>query len=267
MLELSAPDGARAEICLQGAHVTSWVPDGGHERLFLSKVSEFRPGAPIRGGIPVVFPQFGTSGPLPPHGFARRMPWELAEAQESEERASAVFRLRDSQESRDLWPHPFLAELAVSVGGKRLEVTFSVTNTGAEPFNFTAALHTYLRVFYLADVCVEGLTGLRYRDAAAGGVEKSEKSAEVDFWNEVNRVYFQAPEEVLLVEPGRRTVIQKTGFTDTVVWNPAAVKCAAMPDLEPDAYRRFVCVEAATVGEPVCLAPRDCWQGTQTIEV
>jgi len=31
-------------------------------------------------------------------------------------------------------------------------------------------------------------------------------------------------------------------------------------------YRRFVCVEAATVGSPVRLAPGERWEGTQTLE-
>jgi glucose-6-phosphate 1-epimerase len=83
----------------------------------------------------------------------------------------------------------------------------------------------------------------------------------------VNRIYFDAPAEVRLIEPDRTTVIRKAGFSDAVVWNPAAAKCATMPDLEPDDYRRFVCVEAATVESPVRLAPGERWQGTQTLVV
>jgi len=33
---LTALDGDRAEVYLHGAHVTSWVPAGGVERLFLA---------------------------------------------------------------------------------------------------------------------------------------------------------------------------------------------------------------------------------------
>ncbi len=51
-LVLQAPDGARSEIYLHGAHVTSWVPAGGQERLYVSELAEFRPDAAIRGGIP-----------------------------------------------------------------------------------------------------------------------------------------------------------------------------------------------------------------------
>jgi len=259
-LELVAPDGARAGLYLYGAHITSWVPAGGHERLFLSRASQFWTGAPIRGGVPVVFPQFGTLGPLPLHGLARLMPWEFVGAEAYGGRASANLRLRDTEASRSLWAHAFLAELSVLVGGSQLEITLGVTNTGVEPFAFTTSLHTYLSVADIADTSVEGLVGLRYRDAAAGGVEKDEGASRVGFAGEVNRIYFDAPAEARLLEAGRTTMVRKAGFSDTVVWNPAAEKCATMSDLEPDDYRRFVCIEAATLGVPVPLTPGERWR-------
>jgi glucose-6-phosphate 1-epimerase len=52
---------------------------------------------------------------------------------------------------------------------------------------------------------------------------------------------------------------------DTVVWNPAREKCALEADMEPEDYRRFVCVEAAAVGRPIRLAPGERWMGTQAL--
>lgn len=263
-LMLVAPDGARAEIYLYGAHVTSWAPAGGEERMFLSRKSAFRAGAPIRGGIPVVFPQFGP-GALPLHGLVRTMPWELASADVVGRGATATLRVRDTEETRRQWPYAFGAELTVAIGGGEFAVTLTVTNTGAEPFTFTTSFHTYLAVADLAATCVRGLNGLRYRDAAAGGIEVQESAPQVDFTGEVNRIYFGAPAEALMIETDRTTAIRKAGFTDTVVWNPAAAKCATMADLEPDDYLRFICVEAATVGAPVRLAPGERWEGMQAI--
>ncbi len=264
-LTLLAPDGARAEIYLHGAHVTSWIPAGGSERLFMSRASQFKPGTPIRGGVPVVFPQFGMTGPLAQHGFARVMSWEFVGAEVAGTGASAVFRLRDNEASRSLWANAFLAELTVALDGNQLAVTLAITNTGTAPFTFTSALHTYFAVTDLAATAVEGLAGVRYRDAAAGGIETQQVAPRVDFTDEVNRIYFDAPAELRLVEPGRTTLIRSAGFPDAVVWNPAAAKCATMPDLEPDDYQRFVCVEAGLIGTPANLAPGARWQGTQTL--
>ena len=201
-LTLVAPDGARAEIYLHGAHVTSWIPAGGSERLFMSRASQFKPGSPIRGGIPVIFPQFGTTGPLAQHGFARVMPWEFVGAEAMGAGASAVFRLRDNEDSRSLWANAFLAELTVAIGGNQLAATLAITNTGAESFTFTSALHTYFAVTDLAATAVEGLAGGRYRDAAAGWTENQQTAPRVDFTGEVNRIYFDTPAELRLVEAG-----------------------------------------------------------------
>ena len=161
---LSAPDGAYAEMTLHGAHVISWIPVQGGEQIFLSRKSEYRPGVAIRGGIPVIFPQFDGHGTLPKHGFARTLPWELL----SNEAGVAVLRLQDNPSTRSIWPFAFRAEYRVEVGGQDLATTLRVVNTGAAAFSFTAALHTYLHVEDVRQASVEGLKGLRYADSANG---------------------------------------------------------------------------------------------------
>jgi glucose-6-phosphate 1-epimerase len=232
----------------------------------MSRTSAFRVGAPIRGGIPIVFPQFGATGPLPLHGLVRLMPWEVIGAEAVGEGARATFRLCDTEDSRHQWDHAFAAELTVAIGGQELSVTLAVTNTGVAPFDFTGCFHTYLSISDIKATAVEGLTGLRYRDAALGGIEADEGAARVDFLGEVNRIYFDAPAQARLIEAGRETIVQKAGFADAVVWNPGAEKCVTMADLEPGDYQRFVCVEAAAVRAPIQLAPGERWQGTQTLK-
>jgi glucose-6-phosphate 1-epimerase len=262
---LMAADGARAEIYLHGAHVTSWAPAGGGEQLFLSRLSEYRAGAAIRGGVPVIFPQFSSLGPLPKHGFARSLPWTFAGAASTAEGAVAAFELRDSEASRRVWPHTFRAELTVAVDANRLTITLGVTNTGGAPFAYTAALHTYLAVDDVGAVLIDGLDGLRYYDNTAGGAEGYQLAPRVEFRGEVDRIYASAPAELRVVEPGRTTRVRLRGFPDAVVWNPGAAKGASLADLEPDGYRRFVCVEAAVAANPVRLAPEERWQGTQIL--
>ena len=78
VLKLQTPDGAVALVSLFGGHVLSWTPAGGNERLYLSPKALFDGKTPIRGGVPVCFPQFADQGPLPKHGFARKRLWTLA---------------------------------------------------------------------------------------------------------------------------------------------------------------------------------------------
>ena len=264
-LLLSAPDGARAEIYLHSAQVTSWIPSGDAQRLFMSRRSQFRAGAPICGGIPVIFPQFGTLGPLVQHGFARLMEWEFRSAQAVGTRATAVFSLRDTEDSRRRWDYPFAAELTVLLGDKQLAVTLAITNTGPKPMTFTSGLHTYFAVADLAAATVENLAGIQYRDAAAGWTDHRQTQPALGFTGEVNRIYFNTPAELCLSEPTCTTLIRSEGFADTVIWNPSATQCPTMPDLEPDAYLHFVCVEAAAIGNPIQLAPGERWQGAQIL--
>ncbi len=57
-LSLRAPDGATCLISLLGGQILSWVPAGGAERLYLSPSARFDGTSALRGGIPVIFPQF-----------------------------------------------------------------------------------------------------------------------------------------------------------------------------------------------------------------
>jgi glucose-6-phosphate 1-epimerase len=266
-LQLACADGARAEIYAHGAHLTSWVSAGGRERLYLSGGARFTPGVAIRGGVPVIFPQFAGEGPLPKHGFARALPWEPVTVTQEGERVGAVFRLMDNAATHQVWAREFLAELRLRIGGGEVEIGLSVENQDAVAFAFTAALHTYLRVDDIAAVRLHGLQGLRYRDTARGGVEGREAQAALAIDGEVDRIYFGAPPRLELAEPAGRLAIESSGFPDAVVWNPGAARAASFGDLDTDGWRRFLCVESAVIGTPVQLAPGQRWSGTQKLAV
>ena len=62
--------------------------------------------------------------------------------------------------------------------------------------------------------------------------------------------------QVLLRVPGRsQLAIEKSGFRDMVVWNLGEAKAAGMSDLGVGEWRKYVCLEAATIAQPVKLAP------------
>ena len=264
---LVASDGARAEVYLHGAHVSSWRPaNDGAERLFLSARSRFGPGEVIRGGVPVCFPQFAAQGPLPNHGFARVSSWDLVHARRTATGAAqAALRLADSPATRAEWPHPFGLELTVTALGGTLELGFTVTNTGATLFEFTGALHTYLRVADVGRAVVRGLQNARYRDKVLGTDGVLETAPELAFDREIDRVYYTAPDDLAVQEPGRAIAVRAAGFPDTVIWNPGPARGATLGDLEPDGYLRMLCVEAAASRAPVAVAPGARWHGSQTL--
>lgn len=270
-VELALRNGARAAVTLHGGHVVSYVPAAGApDALYLSPRTETHDRASIRGGVPVIFPQFAAMGPLPKHGFARTRSWDLLRTEGPDVfsgEMTAVLGLRDDAETRAIWPHEFFLTLRVTLGPNSLRVRLDVSNTGDAPLRFTAALHTYFRVADVRRARVEGLTGLRYLDAAGGKVERVDDQPAVTFPGEVDRVYYGATRPLRLVDAaaGGRVVGVESDFGDVVVWNPGPALAATLRDLGEDEATRMLCVEAARVGEPVELAPGENWSGHQLI--
>jgi glucose-6-phosphate 1-epimerase len=262
---LLSPEGARAEIYLHGAHVTSWRTTHGEELLFLSPRSKFGPQTAIRGGIPVIFPQFSAEGPLPKHGFARTQQWEFVEAGEAEGGVKARFRARDNEVTRAVWPYSFMNEIEVWLTGEQLQVTLSVTNTDPQPFGFTAALHSYFKINDIQHVRLLGLQGLPYLDTVGERTQRVQVESELVFEGEVDRIYYNVTRPLTLREGERQLTIEMNGFQDAVIWNPWVELSAKLPDMEPEGYRKMVCVEAVMVGSPVVLQPGQRWSGSQTI--
>lgn len=265
-VRLHGDDDASALIALHGAHLLSWktghssvgnAPADGRERLFLSERARFAEGAAIRGGIPVIFPQFAGRGPLPKHGFARTLPWRFAGVDQR-----ATFELTHGPATA-AWPRAFTLRLQIGLGAGALAIALEVINTGDEAFDFTAALHSYLAVDDVEAAALHGLDGCRYEDSVEDGAARQQAHDVLRFTGEVDRIY-GAPSRPLVLHDGpHRTTIEQHGFADTVVWNPGAALAATIADLAPHEYRRFVCVEAGQVLQPVHLPPSARWSGTQ----
>ncbi len=264
---LRAGGEAAVEVCPYGAQVTSWRTQDGQERLFLSRTAEFRAGAAIRGGVPIIFPQFAGLGALPKHGFARIASWQLIDT-DNEAGNSVRFRLNDTAATQMQWQNRFVAEYLITLGPDALRLRLSVHNPGDVAFGFTAALHTYLYVSDISHVSVSGLQGLQYSDSAAGGVERVESNDLLRIAGEVDRIYFDSRRSISVMQPEQRTLLCSIeGFTDTVIWNPGPEKAATLGDLEPDGYRHMLCVEAAAIGRPIVLQPGSSWTGVQHLQV
>jgi glucose-6-phosphate 1-epimerase len=264
--KIITPQG-EAAVSLYGAHVLSYRPSGKEEVLWMSEKSEFAEGKAIRGGIPVCFPWFGkhASDPKKPqHGFARLTMWRVAGASKLTD-GSVELRLAmsDTPSTRELWPHPFAAELVVTVGGA-LRVELRCTNTGTEAFTYSDALHSYFRVSDCANVKVEGLGGVTYYDAG-DDAPKTQTEKLLEIRGEVNRRYMETDAECVIEDSGfKRTIrVGKQNSHTTVVWNPWSETAAKMADMADDGYRTMLCVEAVNAFEDSPAVPPG---GTTSLE-
>ena len=238
-----------AEIYLHGAHVTGFQKNGEPPLLFLSRLSRFDGGEPIRGGVPICFPWFGPREGGGVHGFARVTEWELMAAGTLPGNGVTLrFRLPLTAAAA-AWP-PFHTEFAVSVSD---QLTMELTTTNRSPdrrLEFENCLHTYFAVGDIAQVSLAGLEDAPFLDyaAGAGGARRDGDNTSLRITRETNRVYFDSPGPVEIRDESRRRIIrvEKFNSSSTVVWNPWTTQ--KMPgDFDPTEHRFMVCVESGNV--------------------
>ncbi|KAL1935937.1 hypothetical protein VTP01DRAFT_71 [Rhizomucor pusillus] len=272
VVRLSHPSGSKAEVALYGATVTSWEVDG-TERLFVSR-NAIRDGSKaIRGGIPLVFPIFGTKEniQLPQHGFARNTYWDYVGLVTDNDEVSVRFTLKDNQlepKLRNGWPHSFRLAYTVTLTAKSLKVTLVIKNEDEDTFEFNTLLHTYFQVPDISKVSVEGLKDKTFIDKVQGGAKDTETRDRVTVSSEVDRVYCNAPDSLRVdLGNGQSIGIEKVGLKDTVVWNPWIDKAKSMGDFGDEEYHNMICVEVGSVAEWVKLGGGQTWTGGQTLTV
>lgn len=156
-IQASLPSGDFVSVHLHGATVISWKASDGDDKILLSTASALDGSAAIRGGIPVVFPNFGSppsnhqTSKLPSHGFARNSTWTFAGSEQQQEGAGVLltFTLNSTQLSakyQQAWPYAAALTYTVNLTQDNLAVHFNVENLDTKPIDFQFLLHTYLSV-------------------------------------------------------------------------------------------------------------------------
>lgn len=263
---LTLSNGDSLTVVQQGAQVVSWV-SAGRERLYLSPCNGYDGHTPIRGGVPICFPQFNQRGSLSKHGFVRNLSWQMDDASPcSEKEAQLTLRLAANADTQALWPASFELALHLHLQPGQLQITLALRNTGAELLSFTGALHTYLAVSDIATTQLVGLEGQAEWDTVADMHGHAESS--LRFTGEFDRVYSAAPPALTLQDAlGTLSIEQSSSFANTVVWNPGAQKGAALVDMPKEGYRDMLCVEAAQVMQPIVVKAGEAWLGWQRLSV
>ncbi|WP_255411352.1 hypothetical protein [Cryobacterium sp. Y50] len=109
--------------------------------MWMSTLSGYAPGRPIRGGVPICLPWFGlneTDAAAPPHRFARLAEWRLVQVSEASDDVVLVFRLSDSKQTpRSVWSHRFEALYTVAAGAE-LGLALRVRNLDDVSVTFAA---------------------------------------------------------------------------------------------------------------------------------
>ena len=230
--------------------------------LWISSGAIFDGTKAIRGGIPLVFPQFGPKADeklgvpsMKQHGFARISKWAIAATWTEECKVS--FRLSDSETTRELWPFKFDLLYTVQLTKEGLRTELKITNVDTKPMHPQALLHTYYAAANVTSTEVQGLEAHSFFDQLSG--ETHVQSGSITFKGETDLIFhggaLQGPKQLSIPSAAAITVdataVDEFGETsavtplapDVVVWNPHIAKARSMADFDDDGWTSMLCVE------------------------
>ena len=266
-----------ARVLLKGAQVIDWSTrdhdailwtssrEGEHAATPPSPPASQSIGKPLRGGIPVCWPWFGSdrSGTgRPAHGFVRGAPWTVRRtACEPAETASITLEADVAAAGAGFDPPDARLTLTVTLSDC-LGLRLRTTNLAREPLTISQALHTYFRIGDIDRVAILGLDGCGYLDALDGFAERVQ-SGPVRLSCEVDRIYVDMSEAartrtitVRDLSRERSILVTSQGSASAVIWNPWIEKSQRLGDMAADDYRRMVCVETANAAsDAVTIGP------------
>lgn len=236
---------AQAVISSYGAHLLSYQPKAEIELLYLSPQAKWQSNSPIRGGVPVCWPWFGpitaeldpAKQKLPNHGIVRTEVWQLVQQSVTEQAVSIEFRF-ESNTLTYLYAPSYLS-LTLVLTDTELSLTLSSDKALQQ-----AALHSYFKVGSVHQAIVEDLAGC-YFDKVKAGTKFEQTKAELHFTEEIDRVYSDTANQLILKDGQALVQISQQGHDASVLWNPWIEKAAALNDLPDLGYLDFVCIETA----------------------
>jgi len=273
--------GAEATVHPFGATLTSYKTKTGREIIFVSSLAKRDGSKAIRGGIPLVFPQFGQEldKEMRSHGFLRCNLWKSNNMYEDKNGAACCdfsLSLKNVVEGRNgKWSVKNTdidceVVLTVKVTAYAIRTILNIHNTGNVNFDFQTLFHTYFRVeggqALNKSLCnVKGLVGYSVEDKVTMN-KYIQKDEDVFVDKEVDRIFVNPSKGeldlVLSTTASSKIQIQAKAFIDemqanvsVVIWNPFIEKSKRLSDFDDDEYHNMICVEPGLLREVPSLEP------------
>jgi glucose-6-phosphate 1-epimerase len=251
---------ARAELLVaeQGAQVLSYRRFGEPPLIWLSDQARYLRGQGVRGGVPVCWPWFGdlqrnppavqtmVQGAAPFHGLARTLDWQLQEVREQADAVELALVL-ELPVGLPGWPHAASVRLDIRLGDD-LQLNLRTRNHGDTALAISQALHSYFAVSDIARVRVCGLDDCGYIETLEDWAPRVQQG-DLHFTGETDRIYHGLPATLMLDDPlwQRRVVLQSSGSSTAILWNPWIDKSQRLSHFAGDAWQGMVCIETANV--------------------
>ena len=232
--------------------------------LFLSENALFNNSKPIRGGIPIVFSNFGNSNnyDLPKHGFARIMHWKKIKEWRDSLNSGIIFELVSNEETYKYWDFNFKLIYTLTLDNKSLSSELRLQNIDKISFTYQCLFHNYFKINDIMNARISNLEYLEYIDQLTNLTNIHEE--EIKIKDEVDRIYRPTHNSVILFENNKIKIKTDSDQCNFVIWNPWVRKSKSLSDFRDDEYEKMVCIEPGLLEEQI-IDPWKIKTFTQTL--
>jgi glucose-6-phosphate 1-epimerase len=233
---------------------------GINELLYLSPLSQIDTKQTLRGGIPILFPQFGNFGNLKKHGFVRDRNWKLLNEENNPNDLFVEYEYVIDKDHFLDWKYSAKLNLKASVINNVFNITIQILNIGDSSFEFTGGLHPYFKIDSRSAIKINGLESTFFEDSFP------EISFELSSDRVIERLYF-TNNDIYFYNGSDNLVIKSKGFDSWMIWNPGKEGAKYINDLPNEDWNMFLCIEPIVQNVPVLLKPQEIFKGEFVIQL
>jgi glucose-6-phosphate 1-epimerase len=233
---------------------------GINELLYLSPLGQIGTKQTLRGGIPVLFPQFGNFGNLKKHGFVRDLNWKLVNEENNQNDLFVEYEYVIAKDHFLDWKHSAKLNLKASVINNVFNIIIQILNIGDSSFEFTGGLHPYFKINSRSAIKINGLESSSFEDTFP------EIRFELSSDRVIERLYF-TNNDIFFNNGSDNLVIKSKGFESWMIWNPGMDMAKALNDLPDDDWNKFICIEPIVKNNAILLKPNEMFKGELAVEL
>lgn len=223
------------EVSDFGANILNCVIKG-EKMFFLSKHAKLDNTIPIRGGIPLVFPNFGFSNNnLPKHGYLRNNKWNFVRSWSNEIEAGITFEFT---KIFDNFNYEYNLKYEIILNENSLKNNLSIHNNSKYPFTFDMLYHNYFKI-NLQDFKCNSFSNKKFYNQLNDKNEYDYNLLKID--NEIDRIYDNINEVIFYSNSNEIKLESNSNFM--VLWNPWIQKSKLLKDFGDEEFKNMVCFE------------------------
>ncbi len=215
-----------------------------------------------RGGVPILFPQFGQNGIYKKHGFVRDIDWNLINEEFKNDLIFIEYECNLNPDNKYNWEYKCKLNYSVKYKNNLLELELKIKNTGSKSFSFTGGLHPYFKINSRKEISILGLNDLEYIDS----FPNIESPFNLNGESLIERLYI-SNSNINFYNGTNLLSLKSKGFDNWMIWNPGKDGSKLINDLPDNDWDKFICIEPIVMQNSINLISGEEFIGKLFIEL